>query len=521
MPEFLPPGVCVQEIETGPNPIEGVPTSTAAFLGETERGSVKPYLVMSYREYLCRFGDVFGPDKFIPYAVNGFFENGGKRLYVCRVVGAAAKTAQAIFGDFVVRAAGPGSWGNRIWAKIEDGTNKNLDGTSIGFRLRLAYWNGDTELFDPFTPEGQLRAPQPTLIEDFDGLMLNEDAAGYAGNRVPFIDVAKCNDNRGPESSTLAQLVREAHVAQAVRPANGSKRLADGADDNHALGPNDYQGVPDGVRTEMQGLTALDIAHDVALVYAPNVSNEIAALLIAHCEDLGTRFAVIDCPQGHLNAAALDPRTDIRTNSSYAAYYCPWIEISGSPAGARNLVPAGGHCLGLYARMDEERGVFQSPAGQALRGALDLEFDIDDVTLEELSSKGVNTIRRFPGRGMVVWGARTLSPEWKYVSVKRLMIFLERSIDEGTQWVVFEPNDERLWARVSDAIRMFLRTQWRSGALIGATEREAFFVTCDRTVMTEDDILNGRLICVIGIAPLRPAEFVILRLSQPTADART
>jgi uncharacterized protein len=165
--------------------------------------------------------------------------------------------------------------------------------------------------------------------------------------------------------------------------------------------------------------------------------------------------------------------------------------------------------------------VFKPPAGEALHGALDLEFDINDATQDELNSKGVNAIRRFPGRGILVWGARTLSPdaERKYVSVRRLMIFLERSIYEGTQWVVFEPNDERLWARVSDTIRIFLRTQWRSGALRGETEQHAFFVTCDRTVMTEDDILNGRLICVIGIAPLRSAEFVIFRIFQQTAEA--
>jgi len=306
-----------------------------------------------------------------------------------------------------------------------------------------------------------------------------------------------------------------------VRPANGSQRLADGADDSHALGPDDYRGVPNGTRVDTQGLAALDLADDVALVYAPNASNEIAAQVIAHCERLGLLFAVIDCPQGHDNAAALDPRADIGTSSGYAAYYYPWIEISDPPTGARKRIPAGGHCLGLYARMDRERGVFKPPAGEALHGALDLEFDINDATQDELNSKGVNAIRRFPGRGILVWGARTLSPdaERKYVSVRRLMIFLERSIYEGTQWVVFEPNDERLWARVSDTIRIFLRTQWRSGALRGETEQHAFFVTCDRTVMTEDDILNGRLICVIGIAPLRSAEFVIFRIFQQTAEA--
>ena len=178
--------------------------------------------------------------------------------------------------------------------------------------------------------------------------------------------------------------------------------------------------------------------------------------------------------------------------------------------------------LGVYARTDTERGVFKAPANEIIRGALDVRFEIDDNTQETLNPRGVNVIRSFPSRGIRVWGARTLSSNglWKYISVRRLFIFLERSIYEGTEWVVFEPNDDRLWARVKDTIRLFLRSQWRVGALVGTTEDESFFVTGDRTTMTQDDILNGRLICEIGIAPIRPAEFVIFRLFQWTVEAR-
>jgi phage tail sheath protein FI len=178
--------------------------------------------------------------------------------------------------------------------------------------------------------------------------------------------------------------------------------------------------------------------------------------------------------------------------------------------------------LGVYARSDTERGVFKAPANEIVRGALDLEQEINDQVQDDLNPKGVNVIRSFPGRGIRVWGARTITSNalWKYVSVRRLFIFLERSIYEGTQWVVFEPNDDRLWARVTDTIRLFLRSQWRLGALFGRTEQEAFFITCDRTTMTQDDILNGRLICEIGIAPVRPAEFVIFRIFQNTAESQ-
>jgi phage tail sheath protein FI len=173
---------------------------------------------------------------------------------------------------------------------------------------------------------------------------------------------------------------------------------------------------------------------------------------------------------------------------------------------------------GIYARVDLERGVHEAPANEEVRGAEALAIGVDQRTGEALNEHHVNVIREFPGRGIRVWGSRTLSSDgvWKYVNVRRLVIFIERSIDEGTQWVVFEPNGDRLWARVQDTIRLFLRNSWRSGALQGRTEDEAFFVRCDRTTMSADDILNGRLVCEVGIAPVRPAEFIALRFGWKT-----
>jgi hypothetical protein len=286
---------------------------------------------------------------------------------------------------------------------------------------------------------------------------------------------------------------------------------------------DDYQGLPTPGRQETQGLAALELDpyRDVALVYAPNVSTDIALKVINHCEKLRFRFALLDCAKGINSVSELDPRSQI-TDSQYAAFYYPWIVTSDPRTGARKLIPPGGHILGVYARTDGERGVFKAPANEILRGVLDLEIDIDDGKQDDLNPKGVNVTRNFPGRGIRVWGARTITSNalWKYVSVRRLFIFLERSIYEGTQWVVFEPNDDKLWARVIDTIRLFLRGQWRLGALLGRTEQEAFFITCDRTTMSQDDILNGRLICEIGIAPVRPAEFVIFRIFQHTAEAQ-
>ena len=241
----------------------------------------------------------------------------------------------------------------------------------------------------------------------------------------------------------------------------------------------------------------------------------LISLLIAHCERTQSRFAVIDAPRGV--PAPLDPRA--AWDTSYAAFYYPWIQVRGAD-GAPRLVPPGGHVLGVYARTDIERGVFEAPANAELRGVEGLEFDVTAEQQERLNAAGVNTIRAFAGRGIRVWGARTLSSDgqWNYVSVRRLFVFLERSIYMGTRWVVFEPNGERLWARVADTVRLFLHAQWRAGALLGRTEREAFFVRCDRTTMTQADIDSGRLVCTIGVAPVRPAEFVIFRIGQWTAD---
>ena len=272
------------------------------------------------------------------------------------------------------------------------------------------------------------------------------------------------------------------------------------------------------------GLDALDLDQyrEVAIVHAPGVAYDIALEVINHCERNGFRFAVVDSLPNLAAVANINPRNNI-TDTQYGAFYYPWIYISDPRSGGRKLIPPGGAACGIYALTDNTRGVFKAPANETVAGAIDLEFDIDQGTQELLNPRGANAIRRFPGRGIRVWGARTMSsdPLWKYVSVRRLFIFLEASIYQSTQWVVFEPNDQRLWNRVEQTVTLFLRTQWREGALLGAKEEEAFSVTVDRSTMTEDDILNGRLIIEVGVAPVRPAEFVIFRIFQKTQEAKS
>jgi phage tail sheath protein FI len=502
MPEYLAPGVFIEEIERGPKPIEGVATSTAAFLGETERGSDWPRLITGYNEYLRYFGDIFEDGKYMPHAVKGFFDNGGRRVYITRIVGPGATTAEETFGSFIATAVGPGAAANRTWVRIAPASIK-------GFRLQVFYWDRPAQgvPFDAGDLANVATFPRPYLTEDFDDLSLDPNSPSYYDQRV----------NNG--NSALIEL-RVAPGAQLPTSVLGGP-LANGTDGGTPT-TNQYKGDNPDPR-ERRGLAALDldVFREIALVYAPAVANDIVNEIVTHCENNRFRFAVTDGPANTGDPTSLDPRSS--RDTKYAAFYFPWITVSDPRSGARVDIPPGGPVLGIYARTDNTRGVYKAPANETVAGALDVRYDINQRTQEVLNPRGVNVIRRFPGRGIRVWGARTLSsdPLWKYVPVRRLFIFIESSIYNSTQWVVFEPNDYKLWARVNQTVTLFLRTQWREGALLGLKEEEAFSVSVGRETMTEDDILNGRLIIEVGIAPVRPAEFVIFRVFQKTQEAKS
>jgi Bacteriophage tail sheath protein len=526
MPEYLTPGVYVEEFEIGAKPIEGVSTSTAGFLGETERGPTYPQLVTSFPEYRRMFGDFFAETKYMPVAVDGFFANGGKRCYVARIVDRdAAVAASADLGSVLITAVGEGAWGNGVAFRVKPASTERT-----GFKLQVHYWTAAKLPPSPVDPAPspeeleatrvQLRqqaAPQQT--EEFDDLVLDPASPNYVEKRV--------GKNLG-----LSTLVELTHViGNNDRPPDGPLTFLAGGADGADVDLGDYQGRPNPdplTGQRRSGLAALDEPpfEDVALMYAPNAFDEpgLVDALITHCENDKYRFLILDSPRNQAQIATIDPRggtpADARP-THYAAFYYPWIKVFEPVSGARKMVPPGGHVAGIYARTDTERGVFKAPANEVVRGALELEFEVTDGGQGILNPRGVNAIRAFPGRGRRVWGARTLSDNtlWRYVNVRRLFIFIEASIFRGTQWVVFEPNDQRLWGRVRQTVTEFLRTQWRLGALFGATEEEAFFVRCDRSTMTDDDINNGRLIVVIGIAPVRPAEFVIFRIAQLTSSA--
>jgi len=322
-------------------------------------------------------------------------------------------------------------------------------------------------------------------------------------------------------------------VADGLTPSNqeAALRLGPGANSFSLSGGNDKEGEivdntyigQDNVNPQdRSGLFALKNIEEISIASIPGrTSLEVQSELIIQCELMKYRFAVLDSQRGDGIAEVQEQRGLYDTK--YAALYYPWLRIpdpfpDNPQVRGSVLIPPSGHAIGIYARSDIERGVHKAPANEVIRGISDLEFKLMKEQQDILNPRNINVLRNFreDNRGLRVWGARTLSSDsdWKYINVRRLFIFIEKSIDRGTQWVVFEPNDEPLWQRVKRVISSFLTQVWRDGALMGRTADQAFFVKCDRTTMTQNDIDNGRLIVQVGIAPVKPAEFVIFRIGQ-------
>lgn len=281
-----------------------------------------------------------------------------------------------------------------------------------------------------------------------------------------------------------------------------------------------YQGV-DGGPGKRTGIASFLEVDDVSVMAIPGVTDVAVQLaLIAHCENLTNRFAILDMPKEMTSVSELQEYRE-NFDTSYAAIYHPWLNMYDALQKTNEYFPPSAAMAGVYARVDTARGVHKAPANEVIRNCVGLSVTYNETEQAKLNPKGINLFRPLPGMGIRVWGARTMSSDgnWKYLNVRRLFIFIEQSIYKNTGWAVFEPNDANLWIRVESTIRMFLNTMWRNGALSGGSEEEAFFVNVGTSTMTSDDILNGRLICVIGIAPVRPAEFVIFRITQKMQDA--
>lgn len=628
MPEYLAPGVYVEEVSFRSKSIEGVPTSTTGFAGVTRYGPVpytggptttKPRLITSFTEFERVYGgleplalDGFAEARpgYLAHAARAFFNNGGKRLYVSRVFKEAdGKTVD----DAIAKLTVPTTLGSAQWLARWPGLDGNalvdtqvvrsknlafkypsvvgdiLAKNTWGVQVKTARHGSVVEVtFPPIPPAivptgnaplvaGNLYVVQidadgkqtfvdstNTVIDktvlDVDGIQialveLRVTVYGPRGRIDSYDQLSTHPDQRryigkvlelnDPEDENAMVWLKWTPDASRFSPASlmvglqaADKRLAGGTD-GALPGPDDFLGLeadPDIVTKKATGLEALGELDDIAIVALPDAgallddeSIQVAAgHLISHAEKYRYRIAVVD-------AKANSSISEIREfrgkfDSKYAALYHPWIEIldplvptaPGVPP-RKLLLPPSGFVTGIYARNDIERGVHKAPANEIVRGLTKFEININKARQDVLNPEGVNCLRFFEGRGNRVWGARTMSsdPEWKYVNVRRLFIYIEHSIDKATQWAVFEPNNERLWANIKSSVEDFMYVLWRDGALVGGKPEEAYFVRCDRTTMTQNDLDNGRMICLVGLAPSRPAEYVIFRVGQWTADAKS
>jgi phage tail sheath protein FI len=365
------------------------------------------------------------------------------------------------------------------------------------------------------------------LIFESAGLSLYPQHPRFIGTLLGGTPPNPSDAMTNPVMISIGNGVGPFELRQALSDAAGNSPVA-------VTGGSDGTGTP-ATADFQNSLDSLLALEDVSIVAAPGSSSfsgtdpaAINQMLIGHAEARRSyRIAVLDTPPflDIAGAQALKSKID----SKYAALYFPWIRIA-NPAAALNPlasqtidVPPSGAVCGIYARSDNQRGVWKAPANETVTGALALQRDIRFGEQEVLNPLGINCIRSLPNRGIRVWGARTLSsdPEWIYVNIRRYFLYLEASIDQGSQWAVFEPNGEALWANIKSTISDFLYNEWISGALLGTKPEQAFFVQCDRSTMTQNDLDNGRLICLVGVAAIKPAEFVIFRIGQKTADARS
>jgi phage tail sheath protein FI len=505
MPTYLTPGVYVEEVPSANKPIEGVGTAVAAFVGLAPGGPVNtPMRISNWTQFAKLFGDPVNPDNgpfmegaYLAHSVYGFFQNGGNLCWVVRV--------GSDDGDTAPRAALPSASDKSVEAIRAVALDGGKDTISVEVSEEPPAAKDADPTYKMVVTAGSER-------EEHEGLTLKKGRANIATKVNAASKLIKIEDTSGSLPET--------------KVATGSYTLSAPAMSQSAVESTHFEGDV-AKRQGMGGIAAVD---EVTMLVMPDVmglaSNgddsalrDLQGKMIAHCENSGDRMAILDAPPNMLPQDILEWRMNTAGyDSKMAAFYYPWIEVMDPLSKRPMLVPPSGHVAGVWCRVDATRGVHKAPANEVVMGANGLGFQITQAEQGGLNKVGINCIRAFPGRGIRIWGARTMSsdPEWRYINVRRLFNFVSESIMEGTQWSVFEPNDEKLWIQLRIAVSNFLTRTWNEGALFGSTPAEAFFVKCDAETNPPEVIEAGQVICEIGIAPVKPAEFVVFRLSQFT-----
>lgn len=572
MAEYLSPGVYVEEYDNSPRGMEGVGTSTAGFVGLAERGDTvgAPVLITNNSEFTRKFGGylsefAFGEYRYLAGAVEQFFQNGGTRCYVARVLPSDAKAASYENEVLTVRAANEGSWGNRIELHFAESIKKKMQLLEKkGDRVYLAKsaagfeegslvkageeYNRITQIFGNeisfekefledvtdqslvpeklvYLSELGIQARYYDETEEFVELSLHATSGNYIELRMKDSGLVRLqyhpqagNQGEGEETSLSAAIQNP--VAALLGEGKDSIILeggADGTKENITAATFIGEDRGPGRRT---GIQAFVENHIVSIMAVPGITMpDVIVSLIAHCENTQSRFAVLDMPRDISDTKKLIQYREL-VDSTYAAMYHPWIQGFDRSNKKPGYFPPSGAVMGVYSRTDIQRGVHKAPANETV-SCTGLNINFTKGEQDILNPEGINLIRALPGQGIRIWGARTASSNasFKYVNIRRLFIYVEESIKSNTGWVVFEPNDAGLWNRVRLSVEGFLNTMFRDGMFAGATPEESYFVDIGPTTMTQDDIRNGRLICNIGIAPSRPAEFVIFRITQHTSES--
>jgi phage tail sheath protein FI len=519
VPNYAAPGVYVEEVPSSQKSLSAAATAVAAFVGFTERwpdddpsdsGGLKPRLVTSWSQFEQLYGG-FRNGCMLPLSVYGYFQNGGTVAYIVRIpntapAGQPARAAlpaadRALGNPLSVTSIEPDA---RLSIAVEsvDGGEDASDGQPSPFKLTV---------FEKGQP-----------VEDYPDLTITP------GDRN-VEKVVNATSTRVKVKVDLEKGVNLSSILDVLRPGT------------FPLEPADPKPVPvsgkkfSGSETARTGINGLAIADEVTMVVVPdlitaarkddgtidlNLWKAVQTSLIGHCEQQGNRMAILDAPPGMTVQHLKEWRSDVAMyDSAFAAFYYPWIKVENPAAtnGDREVfVPPSGHVAGVWARTDDTRGVWKAPANDTIRGCLDVERPITKNEQALLNPIGVNCIRPFGTRGIRIWGARTLSSDsdWRYVNVRRLFNMVETTILDGTQWAVFEPNDVKLWEGVTRTLTGFLTGLWRSGALFGLSPDQAFYVKCDAETNPPESIDEGKLIVEVGLAPVKPAEFVIFRISQ-------
>jgi phage tail sheath protein FI len=511
MPTYLTPGVYVEEIPAAQKPLEGVSTSVAAFIGLAPGGPVNtPMRIANWSQFARLFGDPANPDAgpfmsgaYLAHSVYGFFQNGGTLCWVIRI------GADGNGGGPPLRAALPAAGDT----SLETFQAVALEGVTGQVTVDLSEEESDKPADDakPEDKTYRLVVTAGDAKEEYDGLTIKRGRLNVATKVNAQSKLIKIEETGGS--------LPEAQRA----PKPGKYVLAAAAPEKADISSTDFEG--DASRREgMGGLVAIDEVSIVCMPDAVNLLNgddvmfrDAQGKMISHCESLGDRMCILDTPPDLIPQDVLEWRRDKSgADSKMAAMYWPWIEVIDPLSKRPIMVPPSGHVAGVWARSDDQRGVHKAPANEVVMGATMLGFQLTSVEQGELNRNGINCIRAFSGRGIRVWGARTLSsdPEWRYINVRRLFNFVSQTLMEGTQWSVFEPNDERLWMKLRASISNFLTNMWRQGMLFGTSAEQAFFVKCDSETNPPEVIEAGQVICEVGISPVKPAEFVIFRLSQ-------